>query len=219
MTNSTPDRFLRCLLVTGMLVLGAAGCANTVSISGSVPRPLVEPLALEVGVYYDEILREYTHYVEEADDGGGWKVSLGETQVQLFDSLFSALFREVVQVDDPKTGQQLPEIDLVIEPTLESYSFQTPWGTSTDFYEVDIQYTLSFYTPEGDLISHWPIACHGRSRSQLLSADKPLEAATVAAMRDAAAMIVVELREKIDVKNLLDPKPAIHARLVESPDS
>jgi hypothetical protein len=219
MSFTRPDRTVHCLFVTGILALGAAGCANTVSISGSVPRPLVELLPLEVGVHYDEILSEYTYYEEDADDGVGWKVRLGETQVQLFDRLFSALFREVVHVDDPETGQQLPEIDLLIEPTLESYSFQTPWGTNTDFYEVDIQYTLSFYTPEGDLITHWPIACHGRSRSQLFSADKPLEAATVAAMRDAAAMIVVGLREKIDVQTLLDPKPAIHAQLPESPDS
>lgn len=214
-----PDRFFYCLLLTGILALGATGCANTVSISGSVPSPLVDPLPLEVGVHYDESLREYTHYIDEADDGGGWKVKLGETQVQLFDKLFSALFREVVQVEDLESSAQLPDIDLVIQPTIESYSFQTPWGTSTDFYEVDIQYTVSFYTTSGELITHWPIACHGRSRSQLLSADKPLEEATLAAMRDAAAMLVVELREKLDVKGLLDPKPSIHAKIPEPPDS
>lgn len=219
MSCNKPDCLLLLPLLAGLSLSGITGCANTVSISGSVPSPLVEPLPLEVGVHYDDALRQYTYYVDEADDGGGWKVNLGETQVRLFDKLFSALFREVVHVEDPEQGAQLPEVDVIIEPVLESYSFQTPWGTNSKFYEVDIQYTLSFYTPTGELISHWPIACHGRSRSQLLSADKPLEEATIAAMRDAAAMVVIELREKLDVKRLMEPKPAIHAQLPESPDS
>lgn len=219
MSCTGPDCRVTCLTLCAVIAVALSGCANTVSISGSVPSPLVEPIPLGVGVHYEQALRGYTHDTEEADDGGIWNIRLGESQIRLFDKLFQALFREAVPVENVQAGALLPGIDLVIKPSIESYSFQTPWGTNSKFYEVDIHYNLAFYTPEGELITHWPIAGHGRSRSQLLSSDKPLEEATIAAMRDAAALVVIELPEKLDVQGLLDSRPAIHAQIPELPDS
>ena len=92
---------------------------------------------------------------------------------------------------------------VVIQPSIDEVSFETPWDSETDFYDVTIHYSLTFYAPTGELMTRWSFFGHGRARSAFFSQDEPVEKAVLAAMRDAAALLVVELGERPEVKGTL----------------
>ena len=208
----------RLLLLGAMASLGL-GCTTTLHIDTAVPRPVIEPLPLNVGVHYEESLRDYDFDGEAQDDESNWDIELGPAHVRLFKQLFGSQFRKVTQVQDLHSIADRTHIDVVVEPAIEEYTLRTPWGTGTDFYEVTIRYSLSFYSPDGELIGRWPFEGHGRTRSSLFSNDESVEKATVAAMRDAATVLILDLRDKPVVKGLLQAKRPREAKSHKDADS
>lgn len=193
-------------LVLGAVVSLGLGCTTTLHIDAAVPRPLVETLPLDVGVHYRDSFRDYGFTGEAAGDDSSWDIELGSAQIRLFNQLFKTQFRKVTRVDDLRSIPDPARIDVVLEPAIEEYSLRTPWGTGTDFYDVTIRYSLSFYSPDGELIARWPFEGHGRSRSSFFSNNESVEKATIAAMRDAATVLILELGDKPEVKALLQVK-------------
>jgi hypothetical protein len=207
------------LLVFGAVASLSLGCTTTLHIDAAVPRPVVEALPLDVGVHYQDSFRDYEFDGEAADDESRWDIELGPAQVRLFDQLFETQFRSVTRVDDLHAILDPARMDMVLEPAIEEYSLRTPWGTGTDFYEVTIRYSLSYYSPGGELIARWPFEGHGRTRSSFFSNDESVEKATIAAMRDAATVLILELRDKPEVKGLLQVKRTRDGKLHKDVDS
>ncbi len=203
-----------------MLVLLAAtccagGCATkNVQIASEFPAPVVEPLPLKVGLYYNEDLLKYVHR-EQKPGGADWVIELGPGHEPLFDLLFRSLFRAVTRTGNPArpAGKSLA-FDLIIEPTIQGYTLETPMESGIDFYQVSILYSLNFYSPKGELLTLWPVDAYGRSRSGWRVATQPVSKATVLAMRDAAAQIALKVAEDPDFFQQLQTgqvKPSIEA--------
>jgi hypothetical protein len=143
-----------------------------------------------------------------------WKIELGSAHVQLFDRLFQSVFEKLVHLENLTAGNDSGRLGVVMRPSIDAYSLHTPGETTSDFYEVEIRYRLDFHSPAGDLIRHWSYAGRGKCRAALFSNDESVRKATVAAMRDAAAWLVVELTQYPDFHALLhaqqnDPENAV----------
>jgi hypothetical protein len=201
------------------LTLAVCGCSTPLHVDSAFPRPVVASLPIDVGVYYDESLRQYAFEKEADANSVAWDIEIGPAHVRLFDQLFQPLFENLVQVDSLSSGSGARPVGVVIKPSIEEYTLQTPGDTATEFYEVEIRYKLAFYSPSGDFIKGWSYSGRGRSRSELFSVDESVQKATVAAMRDAAAWLVIELSKYPDFHTRLQAQQKDNANSPHDHDS
>jgi hypothetical protein len=189
------------LLRLGLLCLAVSGCgAIQVKPALSIPRALIKPIDMEVGVYYSPEYRKFEH--RETRWGSDWKIALGEEHVRMTDNLFAQAFTKTTRLDKfPTEGASAP-VKAIIEPRIEQYSFITPRDTGGEFYAVTIKYRLNLDTPSGAPIDSYQFTGYGTAESGGMSAEKPMMAATVVAMRDAAAKFLVQFSEQPAVKRL-----------------
>ena len=89
-----------CWLAAALLAAAfVGGCKSgaSVTVDISVPRPLVDPLAVRLGVYFDDTLKGYVHE-EELEDYGIYRIDIGASQAPVFAQVFDAMFERVVAV-------------------------------------------------------------------------------------------------------------------------
>lgn len=186
---------LRFGLVPFILAFAAFGCqgANVV-VSTDVPTPLVEPIPLRVGVFFDESLKGYVHE-ETLEDHGNFRIELGTVQVPVFERVFDALFEETVALASAEASDG---VAAVIVPVFEELQFSIPAQTRGEFFEVWIKYRIDVYAPDGELLANWPLPAYGKSNERNFgfmedSNGSGLTEASVWALRDAAARLALYL--------------------------
>ncbi len=169
--------------------LGLAACSTTAPVPDLFPSPVVNDLGLTAGIRYTEEFSNYT-YTEAIPGEHKWIVTMGSANVAMFNSVFSSIFAETVPLDGTESPRALGRrVDLVVQPEVESYEFATPADWDTHSFTVWITYRIKVMTPEGNLITSWPVRAYGASRHKLFGADESLADATTMAMRDAGAYV------------------------------
>ena len=98
-------RRLARLGAAGLVAAAVVGCQGgaSVTVDISVPRPLVQPLDVHMGVYFDDQLKSYVHE-EELEDYGDYRIDIGASQVPVFAQVFDAMFDRVVPVVQETTA-------------------------------------------------------------------------------------------------------------------
>jgi hypothetical protein len=193
-----------------LIVLSA--CTSTeLETRAALPPPLLEQLPVRVGIYYSKEFQDYVH--RESRANMNYSVNLGPAHVTNLNWLLGAMFRDVVQVDDPaKIAAIAPPLTFVLEPRFEEYSFLTPKDVAGEAFIVTIRYLLTVYDGGGARVDSFAFTGYGREKSGALGNKEPLAAATQRAMRDAGAKIAVELTDQESVRLLLrgagSPLPA-----------
>jgi len=170
----------------GMLcgaLLSVVGCGGaSVSVPPSLPQPLVQQLPLSIGLHLSEDLVSYVH--EESLEGSGdWRIELGTAQSVMFVAL-------IPHVEAPGG-----DVDGVLVPSIEEVQFSIPAQTRSDYYEVWVRYRFRLHGRDGTLVGEWPLTAYGKANSRnygLNSREPALQAAAVAAMRDAMAFFTVQ---------------------------
>ena len=186
---------LRLGLVPFVLAFAVFGCQGaSVVVSTDVPTPLVEPIPLRVGVFFDESLKGYVHE-ETLEDHGNFRIELGTVQVPVFERVFDALFEETVALASAEASDG---VAAVIVPVFEELQFSIPAQTRGEFFEVWIKYRIDVYAPDGELLANWPLPAYGKSNERNFgfmedSKGSGLTEASVWALRDAAARLALYL--------------------------
>jgi hypothetical protein len=206
--TTTPYRPALAALLVGLL----SACTTTkLETKAQLPPPLIEQLPVRVGVYYSKEFREYVH--KETRANIDYEVNLGPAHVTNLNWLLKAMFRDVVEVDDPtRVAGIAPPLILVLEPKFEEYSFLTPKDVAGEAFIVTIRYLLTLYDGAGTRVDSFTFTGYGRERAHTLASKEPLAVATQRAMRDAGAKVAVELTDQDSVRLLLhsvgSPLPA-----------
>jgi hypothetical protein len=99
-----------------------------------------------------------------------------------------------VPVDLTTTGP----LDGVIRPALEKFEFDVPIGERDEFVEVWMQYKLTLYEPDGEVVTEWPVSGYGKSELERDREGAVLKAAIVA-MREVGATISTKFAEQPQV--------------------
>ena len=177
---------LRLGLVPFVLAFAVFGCQGaSVVVSTDVPTPLVEPIPLRVGVFFDESLKGYVHE-ETLEDHGNFRIELGTVH---------ALVEETVALASAEASDG---VAAVIVPVFEELQFSIPAQTRGEFFEVWIKYRIDVYAPDGELLANWPLPAYGKSNERNFgfmedSKGSGLTEASVWALRDAAARLALYL--------------------------
>ena len=181
---------------------GLSGCSQSLTLVTGFPEPVIEPMPLTVGLRYPDTLTDYVHQ-EAPPLEAEWTIKIGDANKKLFNSLFTAMFTETMHLEPDADPSDYPELDAIIEPTLEEFEFSLPRQSQTAQYAVWLRYNLRVFAPNGDLISNWPVTAYGQVGAKSMAAEESMRQATVLAMRDAAANIAVGFKNAPGIQEKL----------------
>lgn len=181
----------------------AAGCASNVTVEyPTIPAPNVKKLPLDVAV---RIPAEFNNFVHEEKVLGKetWTINLGSANALFFEQLFGYMFDNVI-VLGPDDNALDYTFDALIEPKIEGFEFSVPNQTKTDAFAVWIRYRIQIFDSAGNSASTWTVSAYGKSQKEGMGGSKSLQRAAVLAMRDAAALILLQMNKATKIAALAD---------------
>jgi len=180
-----------------------AGCASNVSIENpQIPKPHVETLPMDVAI---RIPAEFQNFVHEENVLGreSWTINLGSANASFFTQVFGYMFNNVI-ILGPDDNALDYTFDALIEPTIEGFEFSVPNQSKTDAFAVWIRYRLQIFDSVGNSASTWTVSAYGKSQKEGMGGSKSLQRAAVLAMRDAAALILLQMNKATKIAALAD---------------
>lgn len=216
---------LRAISITVFLT-AVGGCSSQVTVDNpTIPDPLVEKIPLSVAVRYPPEFEHYVH-TEQVIGKEKWTIDLGRSNEFLFTNLFRSMFNDLTVVDSSAQPGDLG-VDALIEPSIDAFEFSTPSQSQTQAFAVWIRYRIKIFDKEGEQFANWPISAYGKSQTTMMGGDEALRRAAVLAMRDAAALIVMQMDKTTRISRLgrrpvssvaASPKPQPPAPTTAEPD-
>ena len=192
-------RYKSLALMTLLALL--AGCGSQITIEDpTIPEPLIDKLTLKVVARYPEEFDNYSHQ-ERTVGKEKWGINLGASNKLLFTQLFDSMFTdfEVIGHDVDARGM---DIDALIEPSIDAFDFSVPNQSQTDEFAVWIRYRIKIFDKDGVQIANWPISAYGKALATTFGSDAALRRAAVLAMRDAAALIIMQMDKSTGISQL-----------------
>jgi len=195
-----------------LLAMFVAGCSSSVVLdSPGIPTPLVEKIPVSVGVRFPPDFEHYVHN-EEVLGRSTWSIDLGRANATLFTDLFGHMF-EKLTILNAKDDASLLDIDALIEPSIEAFEFSVPNQSKTEAFAVWIRYRIKVYDRVGKEVASWPVSAYGKSLTTTLGGSDALQRAAILAMRDAAALMIMQLDKATGISLLAEtpaanPEPA-----------
>ncbi len=174
-----------------VLLFALVGCGPAkVVVKGNFPPPLMEPLPLNMGVWYDEEFANHEFFDEaKSKTESSWIVKTGEAQVQMWDTLLPGMFESVVRMKSkPGSGQMNQVVDAVLIPHVDELQYALPAHTNIKVYEIWMRYRFELVSSSGEPITEWTMSAYGKTPTAFLRSDKAaVNLAAVMALRDAGA--------------------------------
>ncbi|MEJ2417586.1 MAG: hypothetical protein P8Y45_11785 [Exilibacterium sp.] len=202
------------LLVSALL--GLVGCTNSLVVEGKFPPPHVDKVPLTMGVLYPDEFRRYT-YKEESSDRSKWVIASGDAQVQLFSTVLSSMFEQLVVVETipPESPENPP--DLILSPSINEFQYAVPRETKVNVFEVWIKFNLRVYDQEGELVADWILPAYGKTPSAFLkSKEEAMNEAVVVALRDIGASLSLGFSHVPEIKAWLEQQQQKSGRQVKN---
>lgn len=214
-TRGTPlptvARLVRSIVVAASfagLAVGLTACGGVqIKPDSGLPKPLVATIPTRVGLVVPGDMRNFKH--NETRWGVEWTVDLGDGHTHLMREVFKDTFDQVQEFKDLDEARAAPGLKAIFEPRIEQYSFVTARETGGRYYAVTIRYRINLYTPTGEKADSLTLTGYGNALAKGMSSGKPLEVASLAAMRDAAAKFLVQFPEQQAGERLAKNEPII----------
>lgn len=205
--------------LTTLMAIGIAGCGGGSAVilhNPTIPEPLIDQMPLTVAARYPLAFDNYVHE-EQVLGKDKWSIDLGRANRMLFTQLFGSMFTEFSVVEKDTDPKDLT-FDALIEPSIDAFEFSVPSQSQTDDFAVWIRYRIKIFDKEGVQIANWPIAAYGKSQSTTFGTDAALQRAAVLAMRDAAALIILQMDKATGISKLSQAKAQDAAQSVPMPE-
>lgn len=194
---------LRFVSLAGLAAILMVGCGSTVTMEmPSIPQPRMEKIPVDVAVRIPAEFQNFVH-VEEVLGKDTWTIELGNSNAAFFTQLFGHMFDSVVILgpdDDPRDFQ----FDALIEPVIDGFEFSTPGQSQSEAFAVWIRYRMSIFDSVGNRASSWTVNAYGKSQKEEMGGGESLERAAILAMRDAAALIIMQMEKVTNIRELAD---------------
>lgn len=202
--------------MVSIAAIAAAGCSTQVTLKDPhIPDPLVDKMPLTVAARYPEQFEHFVHK-EKVIGKKEWTIDMGRANSILFNRLFDSMFTDFTLIK----GEDQPDdyqFDALIEPSIDAFEFSVPNQSQTDAFAVWIRYRIKIFDGEGNQLANWPISAYGKSLDPGFGGDdEALRRAAVLAMRDAAALIILQMDKATGISALSEAR---QRRLAGGPDA
>jgi len=199
-------RLLAIMVIAG--ALSACG-AQQVTVKGDFPTPLMDPMPLRIGIWYDEEFSTHEFF----DDAAGrseasWLVKTGEAQVQMWDTVLGSMFVELVPMrGKPGGGEMNQVVDAILVPPIDELQYAIPLHTNVKVYAIWLRYRFELMLNHGDEIANWTMTSYGKTPTAFMRSDTgAVNLAAVMALRDAGANFATNFARVPDVQNWLEQR-------------
>jgi hypothetical protein len=195
-----PKHQFTCGIVALILM---SGCASNVTVdTPTIPAPHIDKLPLDIAL---RVPAEFQNFVHEENVLGreSWSINLGNANAMFFEQLFGYMFDNVI-VLGPEDDALNYTFDALIEPKIEGFEFSVPNQSKTDAFAVWIRYRMQIFDSAGNSAASWTVSAYGKSMKEGLGGSKSLQRAAVLAMRDAAALILLQMNKATKIAALAD---------------
>jgi hypothetical protein len=196
---ATKHLFRSCILLAMLM----AGCASNVTVdTPTIPTPHIDRLPLDIALRIPE---EFNNFVHEESVLGRetWTINLGSANATFFEQLFGYMFDNVIVIGPDDDASQYT-FDALIEPRIEGFEFSVPNQSKTDAFSVWIRYRMQIFDSAGNSAASWTVSAYGKSQKEGMGGSKSLQRAAVLAMRDAAALILLQMNKATKIAALAD---------------
>lgn len=191
----------RATLPCCLLLLALTGCSSTTTMVGpTIPSPRTEKIPVVVALRIPEQFENFVHE-ENVLGKESWTINLGRANASFFEQLFGYLFDEL-KVLGPDDDARDVQFDALIEPSIDGFEFSVPNQSKTEAFAVWIRYRLRIFDRAGNNAANWTVSAYGKSQKQGMGGSDSLERAAVLAMRDAAALIIMQLDKATNISKL-----------------
>lgn len=168
----------------------------------TIPAPRIERIPVDVVLRMPEQFDHFVH-TEEVLGKESWTIDLGRANAAFFTQLFGYLF-DSVEVIGPDDDARDFEFDALIEPSIDGFEFSVPNQSKTETFAVWIRYRLKIFDNAGNSASNWTVSAYGKTQKEGLGGSGSLQRAAVLAMRDAAALIIMQMDKVTKISALAD---------------
>lgn len=178
-----------------------SGCASNVKFEyASIPDPLIDKLPMDIALRIPDEFYDFSHE-ENVLGRENWSIQLGSANAMFFEQLFGYMFDNVIVLSATDDALDY-EFDALIEPHIDGFEFSVPNQSKTDAFAVWIRYRMQIFDSAGNRASTWTISAYGKSQKEGLGGSKSLRRAAVLAMRDAAALILLQMDKATKIGDL-----------------
>jgi hypothetical protein len=188
-----------------IVIAAVSGCSTQVKLEDpTIPDALVDKMPLTVAARFPEAFEHFVHE-EQVIGKKKWTIDLGRSNSMLFEQLFESMFTDFSVIAPDAQPADLG-IDALIEPSIDAFEFSVPNQSQTDAFAVWIRYRIKIFDGQGNQIANWPISAYGKSLSSGISGGDALRRAAVLAMRDAAALVILQMDKATGISALSDAR-------------
>ena len=168
----------------------------------TIPAPRVNRIPVDVALRLPEEFDRFVH-TEEILGKESWTIDLGRANATFFTQLFGYLF-DSVKILGPADDARDFEFDALIEPSIDGFEFSVPTQSKTETFAVWIRYRIQVFDSNGNNASNWTVSAYGKTQKEGLGGSGSLQRAAVLAMRDAAALIIMQMDKATQISSLAD---------------
>jgi len=184
-----------------LILLVTSGCASNVIVEyPTIPDPLIDKLPMDIALRIPDEFYDFSHE-ENVLGKETWSIQLGSANAMFFEQLFGYMFDNVIVLSATDDALDY-EFDALIEPHIEGFEFSVPNQSKTDAFAVWIRYRMQIFDSAGNRASTWTVSAYGKSQKEGLGGSKSLRRAAVLAMRDAAALILLQMEKATKIGDL-----------------
>lgn len=180
------------------LVFVASCSTKEVIVVGNFPPPLMEPLPVTLGVWYEPDFLGHEFFDEAKGRAEStWIVKTGDAQVQMWSQLLNNMFTRITKMDGkPAPDQMNPIVDAVLIPRVDELQYAIPAHTNVKVYEIWMRYAFELVTTNGEPIAEWTMTAYGKTPTAFLQSDEAaVNLAAVVALRDAGAHFITSFQK------------------------
>ena len=186
-----------------LVAIVTSGCASNVKFDyPSIPDPLIDKLPMDIALRLPDEFYDYSHE-ENVLGKETWSIQLGAANAMFFEQLFGYMFDNVVVLAETDDALNY-EFDALVEPRIEGFEFSVPNQSKTNAFAVWIRYRMQVFDSAGNRASTWTVSSYGKSQKEGLGGSNSLRRAAVLAMRDAAALILLQMDKATKIGDLAD---------------
>ncbi|GJM04862.1 MAG: hypothetical protein DHS20C09_08530 [marine bacterium B5-7] len=192
-----------------LVLLTACEQSMVLETNLDIPDPIETKLPLNIAIFYEESLREYI-YTEDNDDRRNWAITIGPSQVEIFDQVLPSMFNTVETINNLYEAIN-KQYDAIIIPEIKDIQFALPYETKTNIHETWIKYSIHIQKPNREIIKSINLTGYGKSPPNtsidfLLDEREGLVISTNEAYRDLAAKLITSFQSDPTIIKWLDTK-------------
>ena len=180
-----------------LLVVLCQSCTQAIVINTVVPEPLVEKIEnFNLGVIYEDNIQNYQYENINSESSACCEINFSDSQLNLFRKIFQSFFPVLIELPN-NNSEMLSNVDLYMEPQLDTFEFLSPEESRNDKYAVWLKYKIGFYDNKKILLSNWSITGYGEHATGS-RVNESLTAAVELALRDVGVNLVIKIEDDFD---------------------